>query len=171
MDEALQLAIEMIEANWNNFKNDLKDLTPEEIDWRPLPQANNLNILMKHLRVVEELFLSRLEEGEHTPYKDAASVQQLTDSIPLNFEQNLKDLEAFHNRFVAALRTTTLADLKKRVFYTPFAQGAQPANALLLAEIGHLASHRGQMRTFRNLYRRTRGEPGLFFPHNPMIGE
>ena len=171
MDEALQLAIEMIEANWNNFKNDLKDLTPEEIDWRPLPQANNINILMKHLRVVEELFLSRLEEGERNPYQDAASVQRLTDSIPLHFEQNLKDLEAFHNRFVAALRTTTVADLKKKSFSTPFARGPQPANALLLAEISHLASHRGQIRTFRNLYRRARGEPGLFFPQNPMIGE
>jgi len=49
MDEAIQLAIEMSEANWHNFKNDLKDLTPDEINWRPLPQANNVNVLLKHL--------------------------------------------------------------------------------------------------------------------------
>src|SRR5262249_17952061 len=40
MDEALQLAIEMSEQNWMNFQNDLKDLTSDEIQWRPLPQAN-----------------------------------------------------------------------------------------------------------------------------------
>jgi hypothetical protein len=40
-----------------------------------------------------------------------------------------------------------------------------------LAEISHLATHRGQIRTIRNLYRRARGEPGLFLPQNPTFGE
>jgi uncharacterized damage-inducible protein DinB len=171
MDDAIQLAIEMSEANWNNFKNDIKGLTSDEINWRPLPQANNINVLTKHLRVVEEMFLAGLEQGEHTPYTDAASVQKLTDSVPLNFEQNLKELEEAHNRFIAALRQTTLEDLKRKTYLTPFAQGPRPANALLLAEISHLATHRGQLRTIRNLYRRARGEPGLFLPQNPTFGE
>src|SRR5262249_47825320 len=72
MDEAIQLAIEMSEANWHNFKNDLKDLTPDEINWRPLPQANNVNVLLKHLRVVEELLLSGLQHGEQSLYQDAS---------------------------------------------------------------------------------------------------
>ena len=171
MDEAMQLAIEMSEANWHNFKNDLKDLTADEINWRPLPQANNVNVLMKHLRVVEELLLSGLEHGEQSPYKDAAGVQKLTDSVPLNFDQNMQELEGFHTRFISALQSTTLAELKRKSFLTPFAQGPRPANTLLLAEISHLATHRGQIRSIRNLYRRSRGEPGLFFPQNPMIDE
>jgi uncharacterized damage-inducible protein DinB len=171
MDEAIQLAIEMSEANWNNFKNDLKDLTPDEINWRPLPQGNNVNVLMKHLRVVEELMLSRLEHGEQSPYKDAAGVQKLTDSVPLNCEQNMKELEGFHARFISALQSTTLAELKRQSFLTPFAQGPQPASTLLLAEISHLATHRGQIRAIRNLYRKARGEPALFLPQNPTFGE
>jgi hypothetical protein len=95
MDEAIQLTIEMSEANWNNFKNDLKNTTADEVDWRPLPQGNNINVLMKHLRVVEELFLSRLEQGEQSPYKDGASVQKLTDSVPVDFEQNRSLLRSF----------------------------------------------------------------------------
>jgi DinB superfamily len=171
MDEAIQLAIEMSEANWNNFKNDLRDLTPDELNWRPLPQGNTIGMLVKHCRGVEELILSRLEQGEQSPYKDAASVQKLTDSIALNFEQNLRELEEFHQRFIAALGKTTLAELKRKSFFTPFAQGPQPATGLCLAEIGHLATHRGQLRTIRNLYRRTRGEQGLFLPQNPTFGE
>jgi transcriptional regulator of met regulon len=171
MDEAIQLAIEMSEANWHNFKNDLRDLTPDEINWRPLPQANNVNVLMKHLRVVEELLLSGLEHGEQSPYKDAAGVQKLTDSVPLNFDQNMQELEGFHTRFISALRPTTLAELKRKSFLTPFAQGPRPANTLLLAEISHLATHRGQIRTIRNLYRKSRGEPALFLPQNPTFGE
>jgi hypothetical protein len=65
----------------------------------------------------------------------------------------------------------TLAELKRKTFLTPFAQGPQPSNTLLLAEISHLATHRGQIRSIRNLYRRSRGEAGLFFPQNPMIDE
>ena len=171
MDEAIQLAIEMSEANWHNFKNDLKDLTPDEINWRPMPQGNNVNVLMKHLRIVEELVLSRLEHGEHSPYQDAAAVQKLTDSVPLHFDQNLKDLEGFHTRFISALQSTPLAELTRKSFLTPFAQGPQPAKTLVLGEISHLATHRGQIRTIRNLYRKTRGEPALFLPQNPTFGE
>jgi uncharacterized damage-inducible protein DinB len=171
MDEAIQLAIEMSEANWNNFKNDMTGLNADEIQWRLLPQGNNIDVLVRHMRGVEELFLSRLEEGEESPYKDAASVQKFTDSIAHNFEQNMQELEDLHNRFIAALRSTTLAELKRKTFSTPFAQVPQPANTLLLAEISHLATHRGQIRTIRNLYRKVRGEQGLFLPQNPTFGE
>jgi uncharacterized damage-inducible protein DinB len=171
MDDAIQLAIEMSEANWNNFKSDVRGLTAEEINWRPLLQGNSISVLLKHLRVVEELFVSRLEQGEQSPYTDGPRIQKLTDSIPQHLDQNLQELERFHQRFIAALRATTLAELKRKTFLTPFAQGPQPAHTLLLAEISHLATHRGQIRSIRNLYRRSRGEPGLFFPQNPMIDE
>jgi uncharacterized damage-inducible protein DinB len=123
------------------------------------------------MRGVEELFLSRLEQGERSPYKDAASVQKFTDSIPHDFGQNMKELEDLHQRFIEALRSTTLPELKRKTFLTPFAQGPQPAHTLLLAEMSHLATHRGQIRTLRNLYRKARGEQGLFLPQNPTFGE
>jgi uncharacterized damage-inducible protein DinB len=166
MDEAIELAIEMSETTWNAFKNELKDLTPEEIAWRPVPQGNNIAVIVKHLRVVEELFLTQLEQGEQSPYKDGASVRHLTSSVPLNFEQNLKEVDVLHSRFVQALQQTTLAELKRKTFVAPSGQGGRPANSLLFSEIGHLTLHRGQIRTLRNLYRRTREEPGLFAPQN-----
>ena len=49
MDEALQLVIEMNEWTWKRFKADLQGMTPEEIDWQPLPQANTINAILKHL--------------------------------------------------------------------------------------------------------------------------
>jgi hypothetical protein len=51
MHEAVEPLVEMYEWVWTRFKQDLKDLTPEEIDWRPLPQANNINLIIRHLRV------------------------------------------------------------------------------------------------------------------------
>jgi hypothetical protein len=83
----------------------------------------------------------------------------------------MQQLDEFHHRFIAALRATTLAELTRKTFLTPFAQGPQPAHTLLLGEISHLATHRRQIRTIRNLYRKARGEQGLFLPQNPTFGE
>jgi uncharacterized damage-inducible protein DinB len=171
MDEAIQLAIDMSDTTWNAFTAELKDLTPDEIHWRPLPQANNIAVLIHHLRVVEELFLAQLEQGEQSPYTDAPHVQQLTGSVPRNYEQNLREFEALHERFLNCLKHTTLAELKRQTFVTPFAQGSRPWNAVLFSEIGHLTLHRGQIRTLRNLYRTTRGEQALFAPQNATFSE
>jgi hypothetical protein len=171
MDEALQLVIEMNEWTWKRFKDDLKDVTPEESNWRPLPQANTINAILKHLRVEAEWYVASLEHGEQSPYQDTARVQQLTDSIPLDFGRNLNELEALYSHFIAALRRTTLAALQQQtVLAQVFPGGAsQPAHLLSFRQAQHLAMHWGQIRTIRNLYRKTRGEPGRFFPHNPTF--
>jgi uncharacterized damage-inducible protein DinB len=171
MDDAIQLAIDMSDTTWKAFTAEFKDLTPDEIHWRPLPQANNIAGLIHHLRVVEELFLAPLEQGEQSPYTDAPSVQQLTGSVPRNDEQNLREFEALHERFLTCLKHTPLADVKRQTFVTPFAQGSRPWNAVLFSEIGHLTLHRGQIRTLRNLYRTTRGEQALFAPQNATFSE
>ena len=56
--------------------------------------------------------LESLEHGEQSPYQDTASVQQLTDSIPLDFEQNLKELEELYARFIAGVAPDDAGRLK-----------------------------------------------------------
>ena len=106
MDEALQLVIEMDEHTWQRFKAELDDVAPEEIDWRPLPQANTMNAILKHLRVEAEWYVASLEHGEQSPYRDLASVQRLVEAVPLDFARNLQALEELHTRFTTALRRT-----------------------------------------------------------------
>jgi hypothetical protein len=171
VDEALQLVVEMNEWTWKRFKADLTDVTPEEIDWRPLPQANTINAILKHLRVEAEWYVASLEHGERSPYQDTASVQQLTEGISLDFERNLNALEELYTRFIAVLRRTTLVALKERsVLGQVFPGGtAHAADLLSFRQAVHLSLHWGQIRTIRNLYRKTRGEPGRFFPDNPTF--
>jgi DinB superfamily len=171
MDSALQLVIEMNERIWKRFKADLQDVTPEEIDWRPLPQANTINAILRHLRVEAEWYLESLKHGEQSPYQDTASVEQLAGSIPLDFEQNLRELEELYLEFIAALRRTTLAALQNQTVLDQVFPGGAPYSADLLSyrQAMHLAIHWGQIRTIRNLYRRTRGEPGRFVPDNPTF--
>jgi hypothetical protein len=171
MDVALQLVVEMNEWTWKRFKDDLKDVTPEEIHWRPLPLANTINAILKHLRVEAQSCLVSLEHGEQSPYQDTASIQQLTDSIPLDFERNLQELEELYMRFVEALRGKTLAALKQQTILDQVFPGGSPHPAHLLSfrQAVHLAIHWGQIRTIRNLYSKTHGEVGRFFPDNPTF--
>jgi hypothetical protein len=171
MDEALQLVVEMNEHTWLRFKAELNDVTPEEIDWRPLSQANTINAILRHLRVEAQWYLASLEHGERSPYHDTASVQQLAASVPLDFERNLQELEELYTRFMAALRRTTLAALQQQTVLAQVFPGGTPHPAYLLSfrQAVHLAMHWGQIRTIRNLYRRMRGEPGRFFPYNPTF--
>jgi Protein of unknown function (DUF1572) len=51
MDDALQVVSEMNEHMWRRFKNALEDLGEEELHWQPLPQANTINLIVRHLSI------------------------------------------------------------------------------------------------------------------------
>jgi hypothetical protein len=51
MNDEQNVLIELNWYLWFHVRNDLRDLEPQEIDWRPLPQANNLNTIVRHLRI------------------------------------------------------------------------------------------------------------------------
>jgi hypothetical protein len=83
----------------------------------------------------------------------------------------LRALDELYTRFVAALRRTTLAALQNQTVLDQVFPGGAPHSADLLSfrQAVHLAMHWGQIRTIRNLYQRTRGEPERFFPDNPIF--
>ncbi len=166
MDEALQLVIEIHESIWARFKGDLKDVTEEEVNWRPVPQANTINLILRHLRIEASEHLANLDHG-------AQRVQQPSGSVPLDFERNLNELEELFTGFIAVLRRTTLAELQQLTLLayqdSPPGRGSRPPHFLAFHQVLHLATHWGQIRTIRNLYRKTRGEPARFFPDNPTF--
>jgi uncharacterized damage-inducible protein DinB len=171
MDQVIEFAVGLMERNWNDLKRALQDMADDELDWRPVPESNTIRSIVRHLRTVEQLYLSLLEEGDETPWNDAEYVRQLTDSITDDFQHNMKELEEFHTRFVSLLKQSTLAELQAQTFVeAPFPR-LQSKDSLIFRDIRHIITHTGQMRTLRNLYRRTKGEKGLFFPENPTFRE
>ena len=162
MDQVLEVVIEMNEWTWNHFRGDLKDVTPGEIDWQPLPQANTINAILRHLCTEARWHLASLEHSEPAPV-DVAGL------APLDFERNLKELEELFTRFIAALRRTTLADLQRRTALAYRDSPGASTHLLGYHQAVHLATHWGQVRAIRNLYRKSRGEPARFFPENPTF--
>ena len=165
MDDALVLISEMNELILKALRRSVGDLTKEEIDWRPLPQANSINIIVRHLAIEAQWHLDSLERGEPMPGATVSPrLQQMIDAVPLDFEQNFKNLERLYTRFLEILRAMTLPQLQQR---TEAAYGRARAHLLGYHQLMHVVGHCGQIGTIRNLYRKTRGEPALFFPENP----
>lgn len=170
MDAALGVVLEINEVVWRRFKRDLEGVTPDEIDWRPLSEANSINLILRHLRIDAAWHVSRIEQGEEGPPEEAGHGQR-PESVPLEFDRNLKELDDLCTRFIGALGRTTLTGLERQtaLAYEDSPQGPAPAHMLGFHLALHLAGHGGQIRTLRNPYRKTRGEPARFFPDNPTF--
>ncbi|MGH9803607.1 MAG: DUF664 domain-containing protein [Candidatus Acidiferrales bacterium] len=168
MDEALQPLVEMNTLVWKGFKRTLTELHPDEIDWRPLPQANNMNVIVRHLRLEAEWHLDCLERGAPMPTEVTQEAQRRIDSVGMDFDRNLRELEELYTRFVVQLGKMAPDDLKKQsaLAYRSF-RDELPAHTLGFHQAIHLAGHMGQISSIRNLYQKARGQPARFFPDNP----
>ena len=87
--------------------------------------------------------------------------------MPLDFEQNARSLERDLAAFLAALRTIPVDVLEQRTKDAYRHWPSRSPHFLGFHQAMHVAIHLGQIRTIRNLYRKTRGEPARFFPENP----
>ena len=92
MDERLRAVVEMNEATWTRFERTLADVGPDEIDWRPLPQANTINLILRHLRIDAAWHVHQVERED--PIVSSA-VQTHPESLALDFDQNLNLVASF----------------------------------------------------------------------------
>ncbi len=170
MDDALRVVSEINELVWRALKESVADLSTDEIDWRPHPLGNNINIIVRHLRIEAQWHLDSLMRGDAMPRRDVSpALQKAIDAVPLDFHDNLSKLEELYTGFLSVLRTTTLDGLRDRTAAAYGGRAAAPGRAHLLGyhQALHVAGHCGQICTIRNLYRKTRGEPARFVPENP----
>lgn len=169
MDESLQVAIELNEYTWNGFRKDLEHVTTEEVNWRPVPEANTINLIVRHLRIDTPWHVRNI--GKSDQGQDTDSTTQAADPVPLDFERNLREIDELYTGFIGALRRMTLGGLEGQSgrAYRDAGQGSAPGHFLGFHLAVHVARHWGQVRTLRNLYCKTRGKPARFFPDNPSF--
>ncbi len=97
--------------------------------------------------------------------------QEAIDAVSVNFQENLSVFVSYCTRFLEFLRTTTLNTLREQTAsaYGKIAESEARQHLLGYHHAVHLAMHCGQIRSIRNLYRKTRGELVRFFPDNPTL--
>jgi hypothetical protein len=171
MDDALRVVYEMNASAWAALKDALDALTEEEIRWQPLPQANTINLIVRHLRIEAEWHVDSLQGGKPMPTVAASPSQEAIDAVSDNFQENLEALTRYCGRFLEILRTTTLNTLRERTAaaYGKIAESQEKHYLLGYHHAIHLAMHCGQVRSIRNLFCKTRGVPVRFFPDNPTF--
>jgi hypothetical protein len=167
MDEGIRVLVELTESIWQGFRRDLQDVAPEESTWRPLPEANNINLIVRHLAIEGEWHRASIERGEPMPHEPTEHLQRQIDRVPLDFDTNLRALDEAFTGFMAALRAVTLPGLEART--TAAYRAPRSPHFLGYHQVLHLAMHWGQINTIRNLYRKTRGQPARRFPDNPTF--
>lgn len=160
----------ILEANldvWNRLKEAIADVTDEESNWRPVPEANSINLIVRHLRIEAAWHVQSLRENTPMPTIVAPVVQEEIDAIPLDFVANVAALTGAQSEFLKHLGAATLATLRART-KAAYGDAVAPKEYFIAYHNAiHLAMHCGQIRALRNMYRRSRGEPALFVPENP----
>ena len=168
VDHQLRTIVDMNESAWSRLRDALDDVSDAEIDWRPLPQANSINAIVRHLCIEAQWHLDALARGTPMPSEVTPAMRREIDAVAFDFRRNLTMLEQRVAAFLDTLQSTTAGQLHQR---THAAYGASDAAAAphLIAyhQALHLTAHCGQIRMIRNLFRKTRGEPPRFFPDNP----
>lgn len=168
-DDAVRVVFDMNASMWAALENSLENLSEEEIHWRPLPEANNISVIVRHLRIEAEWHVNSLERGEPMPTIAVPPSQDTIDAVPDDFRENFTKLEKTCARFLEVLRTTTLPRLEEltAAAYGKVADAEGRRYFLGYHHAAHLAMHCGQIRAIRNLYCKTHGQPARFFPENP----
>ena len=168
MDDAMHVLVDMNASIWAALTHSLEDLSEDEIHWRPLPEANTISLIVRHLRIEAEWHVDSLEHGAPMPTIAVSPSQDAIDAVPDDFGVNFTSLEKACARFLEILRATTLNRLQERTLaaYGKRAEGEGRRYFLGYHHATHLAMHCGQIRTIRNLFRKTRGLPARFVPEN-----
>ncbi|MBI4473179.1 MAG: hypothetical protein HY646_10950, partial [Acidobacteria bacterium] len=130
---------------------------------------NNINTIVRHLRIEAQWHLDCIENGAAMPLEVSLELQQSIDAVPMDFEKNWKELQDLFVQFIERLSSLTVEKLKQQSMIAYKAFGRATPHMLCFHQAIHLAGHMGQISSIRNLYRKTRGEPALFFPDNPTF--
>src|SRR5215472_14009527 len=114
MDDGLRIVAEMHQTLWDQFRSSFDDLTEDEIHWRVLPQANSINVIVRHLRIESEWHLRSMRNGEPLPTIAAPVSQEAIDAVPFDFAENLTTLQRLYTAFCDTLRTESLGTLTEK---------------------------------------------------------
>jgi hypothetical protein len=167
MDACMRFAVEMNEEALRRLEETLAGLDEREAEWRPLPESNNIALIVRHLSIEAQWHLDSLERGAPMVFRLSPELQREVDAVPMDFAANLADLTRRLRRFLELLRGIAADQLQTRSL-SAYGEGAGTRPHFLgYHQATHLFGHLGQMSMIRNLYQKTSGRPPRFFPKNP----
>jgi DinB family protein len=126
------------------LREEVRGLDPGTLNWRPLPKANSVAVLVTHLvgselemiRSVRSIPNERDREAEFKVESDAARLLEMIDTADREMEEQ-----------IAALTLADLGELRPRGDRPP-----RPGIEWLIGNYGHAREHLAQIELTKQLY-------------------
>src|SRR5436305_524277 len=133
MDEGIDILVEINQRSWNLLRGSLLDISDDEADWRPHPLGNNINAIVRHLRIESEWHRDSLISGRVMPSDVTPELQRRIEAVPLDFGHNLTELETLMTEFIGGLRASRLSAVAAQTaaVYGPSFTSAQSSKHFL----------------------------------------
>jgi hypothetical protein len=135
---------ELFHAVHDGMRAQVRDMDPGTLNWKPLPLANSIAVLVTHsleseremLRAVRLLASERDREAEFKAEANAAELLALLDRADRELEEH-----------VAAISAADLTEMRPRGDRPP-----RPGINWLISNYGHVREHLAQIELTKQLY-------------------
>lgn len=145
MDDSVRAALgEAFRDLHESLRQQVRDLDPGTLNWRPLPKANSVAVLVTHvvgseLEMIRSVRLTPARRDREAEFRAEADAGQLLEMIDAA-DRELADQ-------IAALSPSDLTDLRPRGDRPP-----RPGIAWLITNYGHAREHLAQIELTKQLY-------------------
>jgi hypothetical protein len=115
MDDRMRFAVEMYEVTLSRtLERTLADPEEGETEWRPLPESNNIALIVRHLAIEAPWHLDCLERGSTMPFDPSPDLERAIEAVQIDFAANLGELTRCLHRFLELLLETSEEQLVAR---------------------------------------------------------
>src|SRR5438105_8164305 len=128
----------------DKLREQVRGLDPGTLNWRPLPKANSIAVLVTHsvgselemIRSVRSIATTRDRESEFKAESDASRLLEMIDAADREMDES-----------IAALTPADLTELRPRGDRPP-----RPGIEWLMSNYGHAREHLAQIELTKQLY-------------------
>ena len=150
MSENQNLVTKFAEVAFERFYWAMKDLSIEEIDWRPMKETNSIKWILLHLSQQWNVGIHRILKGD-PEYKPENWPKDYVDNDSYSFERLLKDLEMGRSTLLNGLARLTPTELDAEI---PLWGGRRKQQYGLLLYLSEIFHHVGQIASIRGTIKR-----------------
>jgi hypothetical protein len=158
MSEKLETMRVFAEMAWDRFDNAMKELTEKEIDWRPVPEANNIRWILTHISWEWNVRVQQVLKSDPS-YLPKNWPNDYTGNTTYSLKNIMDDLNKGRTEGMNDLGKLKSADLDVDI---PLWGGTKRRSFGLSNYISETIHHAGQIAYIRGAIKRWRQEETSF---------
>jgi len=157
MSEKKEMLKTVAENAFGRCDRVLKDMTEKEIEWRPVPESNNIRWILNHLSRQWNISIPRMIKGDPN-YTPADWPDDYANSNP-SLQKLMSDLEKGKAAVLSGIDALSPVDLDAEI---DLGRGGRKRLLMILAYLLEAVHHEGQIAMFRGNIRRRREKDKTF---------